>query len=198
MLWFTSDLHLGHANIIDFCGRPFASVDEMNEGLIDRWNAHVSPKDTVYILGDLCMGKKDTTLPLLERLAGRKRLVAGNHDACWAGGRKDWRDWVLRYAEHGVTTIELVPPELSVPLVVGDMDVHVSHFPRYGDSGGKDERFSAWRPTWWDGWLLHGHTHVVDPLDADFRQINVGVDAWNYAPVSEDELWSLMREAERA
>ena len=53
MLYFTADLHLGHANIIRHCGRPFASVEDMDRCLIDNWNRRVRPEDTVYILGDL-------------------------------------------------------------------------------------------------------------------------------------------------
>jgi calcineurin-like phosphoesterase family protein len=51
-VFFTSDTHFGHANIIKYCGRPFASVEEMNRELIARWNAVVGPRDTVYHLGD--------------------------------------------------------------------------------------------------------------------------------------------------
>lgn len=53
MIYYTSDLHLGHANIIKLCHRPFADVDEMNAVLITNWNARVANSDTVYICGDL-------------------------------------------------------------------------------------------------------------------------------------------------
>ena len=83
--WFTSDLHFGHVNIIQYSGRPFTDVDQMNTSLIDRWNALVQPGDDVWVLGDVAMGHIADTLPLVGRLAGYKRLLAGNHDRCWDG-----------------------------------------------------------------------------------------------------------------
>ena len=48
--WFTADLHFGHANIIDYSGRPFADATAMNQALIERWNASIHPDDTVWVL----------------------------------------------------------------------------------------------------------------------------------------------------
>lgn len=53
MIYFTSDLHLGHANVIRHCNRPFSSAEELDEVLIQNWNSRVTNNDTVYILGDL-------------------------------------------------------------------------------------------------------------------------------------------------
>lgn len=77
-VWLTSDTHFGHANIIKYAGRPFASVEEMDEALVENWNAVVKPGDKVYHLGDVTMNSK--SLPILERLHGRKVLIKGNHD----------------------------------------------------------------------------------------------------------------------
>lgn len=76
-VWFTSDHHFGHKRIIDLANRPFASVEEMDDEMIRRWNAIVAPGDTVYHLGDFAFA--DHT-PYLERLKGQKRLIVGNHD----------------------------------------------------------------------------------------------------------------------
>ena len=57
MIFFTSDLHLGHANIIRLCDRPFSNVEEMDETIINNWNEHVHKDDTVYVLGDFTMIK---------------------------------------------------------------------------------------------------------------------------------------------
>lgn len=77
MLFFTADHHFGHANIIKHCKRPFANVDEMNDSLVVAWNLKVGPKDTVYHLGDFCMG--DPAL-YRSRLNGKIILLRGNHD----------------------------------------------------------------------------------------------------------------------
>ena len=83
MIYYTSDLHLGHANIITHCNRPFSAVDEMDEVLIDNWNAKVTNADTVYVLGDLMFRNKRPAEAYLSRLKGRKHLVVGNHDKAW-------------------------------------------------------------------------------------------------------------------
>lgn len=79
-IWFTSDTHFGHAKILEYEAeaRPFASVEEMNEALIDRWNSVVHAGDTVYHLGDFCFGRAN--IEIAGRLNGKKRLVMGNHD----------------------------------------------------------------------------------------------------------------------
>jgi len=76
-IWFTSDTHFGHKNIIKYCNRPFSNVEEMNETFIANWNQVVSEKDTVYHLGDFSMGNP---IQYLKRLKGRIHLVRGNHD----------------------------------------------------------------------------------------------------------------------
>ena len=82
-IFFTADLHLGHANIIKHCGRPFSTVEEMDEHLISAWNAYVRPNDTVYILGDLIFRNTVSPDSYLSRLRGKKHLILGNHDKDW-------------------------------------------------------------------------------------------------------------------
>jgi len=193
--WFTSDLHLGHTNIIDYCGRPFHSVGEMNAALISRWNEVVAADDDVWVLGDVAMGRMEETLPLVGRLAGRKTLLTGNHDRCWAARngvqRETVAEWRGRYYRAGFDTIL----DGCVDLQVGDRHVRACHFPYRGDSQDHD-RHGEHRPVDDGSWLLHGHVHeswqVVD------RMINVGVDAWGFRPVSESELAELMATIEGA
>lgn len=78
--FFTSDTHFGHRNIIQYCNRPFATVEEMDEEMIRRWNEVVGQDDVVYHLGDFAMGKNSAP-KTLERLNGRKHFVWGNHDS---------------------------------------------------------------------------------------------------------------------
>jgi calcineurin-like phosphoesterase family protein len=87
--WLISDTHFGHSNILNFTdsetgelirGARFSTVEEMNETMIENWNRVVKPGDTVYHLGDVFFGNKDTFRSLWARLTGAKRLILGNHD----------------------------------------------------------------------------------------------------------------------
>jgi|YelNatPaOPRAMG01_1025707.scaffolds.fasta_scaffold50800_1 calcineurin-like phosphoesterase family protein len=78
--FITSDLHFNHKNIIEYSNRPFNSVEEMNETLINNWNSVVSMDDIVYIDGDLAFGSKGKIREILNRLNGSKILIKGNHD----------------------------------------------------------------------------------------------------------------------
>src|SRR5271166_5248346 len=80
-IWFTSDHHFGHKNIITYCNRPFDSVDEMNEALVVAWNNLVKLDDTVYYVGDFSL-KPALMEQFAPRLHGKKILIAGNHDGC--------------------------------------------------------------------------------------------------------------------
>ena len=86
MVYFTSDLHLGHSNIISLCNRPFANIEEMDKVLIENWNRKVKKNDTVYVMGDIVWDKKKVAY-YMEQLTGRKTLVIGNHDSHWVKKR---------------------------------------------------------------------------------------------------------------
>lgn len=84
-LFLTSDMHFNHARILDFCGdsRPFDTIQEMNEGLVESWNSVVGVDDEVWVLGDAVMGQREPTLmEYIPKLNGTKVLVPGNHDYC--------------------------------------------------------------------------------------------------------------------
>lgn len=183
--WFTADLHFGHKAIIDHCHRPFASVEEMDAAIIERWNEVVEPDDIVWVLGDVAMGNVRHTLPNVVELNGRKLLVPGNHDACWSGHKK-WHSWQAKYEAVG---FHIQPNEerhedlVSAPVVL-------CHFPYSGDHT-TEERFTEWRPVD-DGKtiLLHGHVH--NGWKVNGRQINVGVDVWDFRPVSLEQIEAIL------
>ncbi len=80
-VFFISDLHFFHANIIKYESRPFKDVEEMNQVLINNWNSIVkSNDDKVFILGDLSLGNKDQIKLIIDQLNGYKILIFGNHD----------------------------------------------------------------------------------------------------------------------
>ncbi|MCU1461671.1 MAG: metallophosphoesterase [Acidimicrobiales bacterium] len=183
--FFTADLHLGHRNIIDYSGRPFRDVDEMNVALIERWNETVDDADEVIVLGDFAMGRIDETLPLVGVLHGRKVLLTGNHDRCWFGHRKGVETSTARYLDAGFDEIW----QDRVELDLAGRRVTACHFPYRGDSHDHD-RYVAHRPVDKGAWLLHGHVH--ERWQVRDRMINVGVDVWAYRPVSERDLSDLV------
>jgi calcineurin-like phosphoesterase family protein len=184
--WFTADLHLGHANIIKYCARPFDDVEEMHSQLIERWNGAVEPKDTVWVLGDFALGKIDETLPMAAELAGKKILLAGNHDRCWDGHGSKAQGWTQRYLDAGFATVAQGQSKLKI----GSTRVSMSHFPYWGDSQDQD-RFVDHRPTDKGAWLIHGHVH--ERWAQRGRMIIVGVDATGFRPISEAEVAAMIQ-----
>jgi len=91
-IFFTSDHHFGHYNVIKYCNRPFTSVQQMDEIMILKWNETVLPEDEIYYLGDFAM--KSFLVPkILPRLNGRKYLIMGNHDRCFKGNSDKWNQF---------------------------------------------------------------------------------------------------------
>ena len=80
MLYITSDQHFGHKRIIEYCNRPFESVPQMNEYMIEQWNSVVGKQDEVICLGDFALVPKEKLCEIVERLNGTKSLILGNHD----------------------------------------------------------------------------------------------------------------------
>src|SRR5690349_6114561 len=80
MQYFSSDWHLGHANIIKYDNRPFKDVEEMNSVIINNHNSIVKPEDEFYFLGDFCMGDHSKAEGYLQRINGKKYFIRGNHD----------------------------------------------------------------------------------------------------------------------
>ena len=82
MIWFTSDTHFNHTNILKYepNTRPFATIEEMNETIISNWNKVVGEEDTIYVLGDFFMGLLTDIEPIFKRLNGKVILIRGNHD----------------------------------------------------------------------------------------------------------------------
>ena len=184
-------MHFGHANIISYCARPFDNVGHMNEMLVQRWNDTVGSDDEVWVLGDVALGSIDDTLRLVGRLNGRKTLLAGNHDRCWAGYGDKAQRWVDVYLDAGFDAVL----QGWVPVTLGDIDALACHLPYSGDSHDHD-RFTAHRPPDEGKLLLHGHVH--DSWQINGRQVNVGVDVWDYRPVRDDDLLAALAAAAAA
>ncbi|WP_237481344.1 metallophosphoesterase [Lichenibacterium dinghuense] len=168
-IWLTSDTHFGHAGIIQWVQRPFASVEEMDHALVQAWNAVVRPRDVVWHLGDFCSGGPGTAARYFARLNGRKHLVRGNHDGDDA--RSCAWESVQDLASQRVDGVRLV----------------LSHYPMLSWQGSSHNR---------DGHvasiMCHGHVHGT-PRDsrlphADPCRADVGVDMRSMAPIAAEAL----------
>jgi calcineurin-like phosphoesterase family protein len=171
--WLTSDIHFSHVNIIKYSQRPHVSVEHMNQDIVARWNAQVGPTESVLVVGDVAMGKLDTSLPLVGSLNGHLHLLTGNHDRCASmhGARAD--GWTQRYLDAGFETV--TDGATYIDLDRDHRHLPVCHFPYQGDSGQTD-RYEDQRPGDDGSWLIHGHVH--DKWRVNNRMVNVGIDAW--------------------
>lgn len=165
MIYFTSDLHLGHHNIIKMQQRPFASTQEMNEALIATINQIVLPQDTLYILGDISHRLNTAEVEaLVKRIRCHKVLIWGNHDKHTLDPR----------LFHHMDNYE----ELHVRYNGRKYLFVLSHYP-----------FEHWNKEEGGSIHLHGHCHGnhdynLKQLEAHRLRYDVGVDANDYKPVS--------------
>lgn len=166
-LFVISDLHFSHEKVLQFCPRkrPFSSVEEMNEALIDNWNKTVNKRDTIIVLGDVSFAKTwEETASLLSRLRGNKKLVLGNHD--------------LRIPHHLWTTEfkEVMPMAIRDGMILTHIPVHSSQL---------EHRWSH---------NVHGHLHDKVVMDdghlykPDIRYINVSCERTGLKPLAWEEM----------
>ena len=98
MIYYISDLHFGHKNVLRFDNRPFADVDLMDEVLIRNWNERVTEDDTAYVLGDAFWRNEENSVRIIQRLHGHKHMIRGNHDRIHGRLRFHWES-IEHYAE---------------------------------------------------------------------------------------------------
>jgi calcineurin-like phosphoesterase family protein len=184
-LWFTSDLHFNHTNVISYCNRPFANREEMNEHIIKIWNSTVKPQDTVFILGDFSLNPKIATQMAL-RLNGTKCLVSGNHDACFIGHKKSAK-MVQKYQDNG---FDVVFDHMTTMKLKDGTHVRLSHLPYIHNE--YDDRYRDFKPHDNGEILLHGHLH--GRYIKNGRQIDVSWDANNGKILSEDDVIAIIKD----
>ena len=199
MIYFTSDLHIQHVRILELMPtRPWETLEDMNQGLIKNFNQMIGHDDFVIFLGDVVMGHKYTTIPkYLSLLHGRKVLVMGNHDLAFLDPRPGKEeDGEQQYINAGFTKVyrgqvqlEKILLECNEPIPYDLSHVMVSHFPFAGtaDHDNYEARYADYMVEDKGQYLFSGHTHQLIPVTRN-RNINVGVDAWNFFPVALDTL----------
>lgn len=161
--YFTADLHLSHANIIKYCNRPFLDKDEMNEALIANWNRKVSDKDEIYVIGDFAFDTNPEKF--LDRLNGKKFLIAGNHDSKATRNCRGWEK-VWNFGNE---------------INVHNQSIVLCHY-----------AMRVWNKSHRGSWHLYGHSHGSLPDDPNLLSFDVGVDSHNYAPISFCEVKDIM------
>jgi calcineurin-like phosphoesterase family protein len=166
--FITADTHFSHRRILELANRPFESIEEMDETLIEHWNAKVPKHAVVYHLGDFCLGRRERVIDILMRLNGRITLLKGNHDRDIRG------DFMRRQFDRVLDYLE-TKTEDGTKVVMS----HYAHL--------------VWNKSHYGSWMLHGHSHNSLP-DTNLRRLDVGVDAHpNYEPFSYYEIVALMQ-----
>ena len=175
--FFTSDTHFGHANIIKYCNRPFADVEEMDNTLIHNWNSIVRPEDTVYHLGDFAVGGGPAA-PYLHRLNGTICFCLGNHDKRLI---KTYQDIELKLQSYQIKRAESGIPYLR-EVTIEKQEIVLCHY-----------AMKVWNGSHKGSWQLYGHSHGTLPDDPTALSCDVGMDCWNYFPVSMEQLRAKMK-----
>ncbi len=160
IIYFTSDLHLGHKGIITMQNRPFENVVEMNRTIINNYNSCVNQDDTVYILGDISHHMTvEAVNEIIASLKGKKYLIKGNHD-------KNYDDRLF----EGICDFK--------EIAVNGSNIVLMHYP-----------MMSWHKSRKGSIQLHGHIHGdetynISNRDKGIKRYDVGVDANKFMPVS--------------
>lgn len=161
-VFFIGDTHFNHNKVIEYSNRPFNSLEEMNERLIENWNSVVRSNDIVYHLGDFAFYRKQDAYDIFERLKGIKVLIRGNHDS-------------KTYKYENIFSKVVDYLELTE---YTENRLILSHYPFY-----------TWRNRHKGSLMIHGHTHlktISNPVVAN--RLCVSVEATGYFPISLEEL----------
>lgn len=170
MVYFISDTHFFHENIIKLANRPFSSIEKMNQKLIENWNRKIKGNDTVYILGDMFFRCKESENieNILSQLNGKKHLIIGNHDSSWMD-KVNLNKYFVEVTDFKVTTN-------------GEYAVTLCHYP-----------LLTWKHES-KSYMIHGHIHA-NTTDDFFplickreRVLNAGIDINNFEPCTLEEL----------
>ena len=184
-VWFTSDHHFGHGNIIKYNERPYSNSSEMNEDLIEKWNDSVDIDDIVYHLGDFTLGNRELATYYFRHLNGFVHILSNfwHHDKRWIIEKRE-----NYFTKNGFTLIIEHP---IVVLEIGDLGtdgyplaITLCHYP-----------IGEWERKHYGAWHLHGHSH--SNYHAEGKILDVGVDSaylllGEYRPFSLSEIIEIM------
>jgi len=223
-IYFISDPHFGHQNVIRYCQRPFSGIAEMERVLIENYNTIVSPNDTVYFMGDIFFCGVTRAKETIKKLNGYKILIRGNHDRSIEKMKEIGFDEVYDKLELDIEGVHVKMCHFPYRPFTGDIPQFVldeiekaklemrktgqdtrsridSVLDNYTASGAitqaqgerlktYDMRFFERRYEDQGSWLLCGHIH--EHWLKKKRMINVGVDVWDFKPVSVEQILKIM------
>lgn len=177
-VFFTSDTHFGHSNIIKYCARPFDNTNDMDEALINNWNAKVPKDGIVYHLGDFAWGSINYWEKIREQLNGEIILVYGNHDEKYLNNERIYKLFK-----------EVIPQK---KIWINKIPIYMNHYPFLCFEGSYKGLGATWQ--------LFGHVHSNPRSEEGLdhkrlvncfpTQYDVGVDNNNFTPISFNELHS--------
>lgn len=171
MIWFTADLHLGHKNIIDYCGRPWGDTEEMDQALCDIFERNLKAGDVLYVLGDTSFKWKSAAafIETMKIHGVQCHYVFGNHDDKKTRREMRGRCATASYMRH---------------IKVGEQKITLCHYP-----------MRMWRDSQHGAWNLYGHCH--GDIEDIGLQYDVGIDRNDLKPVSFDQLKEIMSAKEQ-
>lgn len=176
-IWFTSDHHFGHQNIIPYAKRPFTTADEMDEIMIRKWNEKVSDKDAVYYLGDFALNRPERCKEILKQLNGSIYLISGNHEVTALACKKRF-EWVKDYYELKVNDDSVKG---------GRQKIVLFHYAIRNWNGKNRGSFH-----------LYGHAHGTLEEDPYALSFDIGVDNHDFYPVEYNEVKAIMLKKQEA
>lgn len=150
--YFSSDYHLGHANVIKYDGRPFKNVYEMDEAIIANHNEVIDPEDDWYFLGDFCFNNRAEEY--LDRLNGNKFFIKGNHDRY---------DMIKLYKRYGTYLGQLEE------VTIAGQHIVLCHY-----------SLLVWNKSHRGSWNLFGHSHHSLPERPDALCMDLGINGKGY------------------
>lgn len=167
--WLTADTHFNHGNIIKHANRPFSSIEEMNETMVERWNSRVKKGDLVYHLGDFAWGDAYIYARYKSYLNGQIFLIKGNHDY-----------------SNVLNKLDGVFIDVREIYKIKHNKEHMvcCHYPMY-----------HWDRSHFNSFHCHGHSHgsLVGEYDETGKILDVGVDTNNFYPYHIDEVIGRLR-----
>lgn len=173
MRLYTSDPHFGHANIIEYCKRPFKTTEQMDAAIIGNINNSIKDpeKDELVIAGDFSLSKDYNTIAAYRNRINCKtvHLVRGNHDR-------------LSSAEYAKLFSSVSELKRFQPKGYQKYEITVCHY-----------AMRTWQHSHKGSWHVYGHSHGTLPDDPNSLSFDIGVDCFSFYPLSEQEIYHVLK-----